>query len=245
MTKFFSPTLRDDPADAEVISHKLLLRAGFIRRVTSGVYDFLPLGLRVLRKIEAVVREEMNRAGAQEILMPMVQPAELWRQSGRWDKYGRELLRITDRHNHESCLGPTHEEVVCDLVRRELRSYKQLPMNLYQIQPKFRDEVRPRFGLMRGREFIMKDAYSFHTDEDDLRCEYQNMFDAYTRIFTRLGLKFRAVQADTGSIGGRRSHEFHVLADSGEDVIAHCVSCDYAANVEMAASCAIMSWADA
>jgi len=237
MTKFFSPTLRDDPADAEVISHKLLLRAGFIRRVTSGVYDFLPLGLRVLRNIEAVVREEMNRAGAQEILMPMVQPAELWRQSGRWDKYGRELLRISDRHNHESCLGPTHEEVVCDLVRRELRSYKQLPMNLYQIQPKFRDEVRPRFGLMRGREFIMKDAYSFHADEDDLRCEYQNMFDAYTRIFTRLGLKFRAVQADTGSIGGRRSHEFHVLADSGEDVIAHCVSCDYAANVEMAASC--------
>jgi len=236
MTKLFSPTLRDDPADAEVISHKLLLRAGFIRRVTSGVYDFLPLGLRVLRKIEAVVRKEMNRAGAQEILMPMVQPVELWQQSGRWDKYGRELLRITDRHDHESCLGPTHEEVVCDLVRRELRSYKQLPLNLYQIQAKFRDEVRPRFGLMRGREFIMKDAYSFHADEDDLAHEYQNMFDTYMRIFTRLGLRFRAVQADTGAIGGRRSHEFHVLAESGEDMIAHCVSCDYAANVEMAAS---------
>jgi len=236
MSKLFSPTLRDDPADAEVVSHKLLLRAGFIRRVTSGVYDFLPMGLRVLRKIEAVVREEMNRAGAQEILMPMVQPAELWKQSGRWDKYGPELLRITDRHNHESCLGPTHEEVVCDLVRRELRSYKQLPINLYQIQDKFRDEVRPRFGLMRGREFVMKDAYSFHADEDDLSREYQNMFDTYTRIFTRLGLKFRAVQADTGAIGGRRSHEFHVLAESGEDVIAHCSSCDYAANVEMATS---------
>ncbi|MDQ6958134.1 MAG: proline--tRNA ligase [Mariprofundaceae bacterium] len=237
MSNLFSPTLRDDPADAEVVSHKLLLRAGFIRRVTSGVYNFLPLGLRVLRKIEAVVREEMNRAGAQEILMPMVQPAELWKQSGRWDKYGRELLRITDRHDHESCLGPTHEEVVCDLVRRELRSYKQLPMNLYQIQAKFRDEVRPRFGLMRGREFVMKDAYSFHADEDDLAREYQNMFDTYTRIFTRLGLKFRAVQADTGAIGGRRSHEFHVLAESGEDVIAHCSACDYAANVEMATSC--------
>ncbi len=237
MSHLFSPTLRDDPADAEVMSHKLLLRAGFIRRVTSGVYDFLPLGLRVLRKIEAVVREEMNRAGAQEILMPMVQPAELWQQSGRWNKYGSELLRITDRHNHESCLGPTHEEVVCDLVRRELRSYKQLPMNLYQIQAKFRDEVRPRFGLMRGREFIMKDAYSFHADDTSLAHEYQNMFDTYTRIFTRLGLKFRAVQADTGAIGGRRSHEFHVLAESGEDVIAHCSSCDYAANVEMAISC--------
>jgi len=237
MSNLFAPTLRDNPADAEVMSHKLLLRAGFIRRVTSGVYDFLPLGLRVLRKIEAIVREEMDRAGAQEILMPMVQPAELWRQSGRWNKYGRELLRITDRHNHESCLGPTHEEVVCDLVRRELRSYKQLPMNLYQIQAKFRDEVRPRFGLMRGREFIMKDAYSFHADDESLAREYQNMFDAYTRIFTRLGLKFRAVQADTGAIGGRRSHEFHVLAESGEDVIAHCSACDYAANVEMAISC--------
>jgi len=236
MSRLFAPTLREDPADAEVISHKLLLRAGFIRRVTSGIYDFLPLGLRVLRKIEAVVREEMNAAGAQELLMPMVQPADLWQQSGRWDKYGRELLRITDRHDHASCLGPTHEEVVCDLVRRELRSYRQLPMNLYQIQSKFRDEIRPRFGLMRGREFIMKDAYSFHADETDLAREYKNMFDTYMRIFDRLGLTFRAVEADTGTIGGRRSHEFHVLAESGEDVIAHCTACDYAANVEMAKS---------
>jgi len=233
-SQLFAPTLRDVPAEAEVVSHQLLLRAGFIRRVTSGVYDFLPLGLRVLRKIEQIVREEMNRAGAQELLMPMVQPAELWRQSGRWNKYGRELLRFTDRHDHESCLGPTHEEVICDLMRRELRSYRQLPINLYQIQSKFRDEVRPRFGLMRGREFVMKDAYSFHADDADLAREYRNMFDAYTRIFTRLGLRFRAVEADTGAIGGSSSHEFHVLADSGEDEIAHCGSCDYAANVEMA-----------
>jgi prolyl-tRNA synthetase len=230
----FFPTLRDDPADADVISHKLLQRAGYIRRVTSGVYDFLPLGLMVLRRIEAVVREEMNAAGAQELLMPMVQPAELWQASGRWEKYGPELLRFVDRHDHESCLGPTHEEVICDLVARELRSYKQLPMNLYQIQAKFRDEIRPRFGLMRGREFIMKDAYSFHADEADLDREYQNMFATYQRIFTRLGLTFRAVEADTGSIGGNDSHEFHVLADSGEDVIAHCGACDYAANVEKA-----------
>ncbi|MDX8410283.1 MAG: proline--tRNA ligase [Mariprofundaceae bacterium] len=235
-SQFFAPTLRQDPADAEVVSHKLLLRAGYIRRVTSGIYDFLPMGLRVMRKIEQVVREEMNAAGAMEVLMPMVQPVELWHDSGRWDKYGPELLRFTDRHNHESCLGPTHEEVICDLVRRELRSYKQLPMNLYQIQAKFRDEIRPRFGLMRGREFIMKDAYSFHADDDDLLREYDNMYAAYERIFTRLGLEFRAVEADTGSIGGKRSHEFHVLADSGEDVIAHCGACDYAANVEKAAS---------
>jgi len=235
-SRFFAPTLRDDPADAEVISHKLLLRAGYIRRVTSGVYDFLPMGLRVLRKIERVVREEMNRAGAQELLMPMVQPGELWKKSGRWEKYGPELLRITDRHQHESCLGPTHEEVICDLVSRELRSYKQLPMNLYQVQSKFRDEIRPRFGLMRGREFVMKDAYSFHADETCLAAEYQNMFATYNRIFTRLGLKFRPVEADTGSIGGSASHEFHVLAESGEDLIAHCSKCDYAANVEMAES---------
>ncbi len=232
----FIPTLRDDPADAEVISHKLLLRAGYIRRVTSGVYDFLPLGLRVLRRIESVVREEMNAAGGEELLMPMVQPSELWKASGRWEKYGPELLRFNDRHQHESCLGPTHEEVICDLVARELRSYKQLPMNLYQIQAKFRDEIRPRFGLMRGREFIMKDAYSFHADDADLQREYQNMFAAYQRIFTRLGLKFRAVEADTGSIGGSDSHEFHVLADSGEDLIAHCAVCEYAANVEKAES---------
>ncbi len=231
---YFAPTLRDDPSEAEVVSHRLLLRAGFIRRVTSGVYDFLPLGLRVLRRIEAVVREEMDRAGAQELLMPLVQPAELWQASGRWSKYGPELLRFHDRHGHESCLGPTHEEVVCELVARELKSYRQLPINLYQIQTKFRDEVRPRFGLMRGREFIMKDAYSFHADEEDLEREYAKMFEAYTRIFTRLGLKFRAVEADTGSIGGNASHEFHVLADSGEDVIAHCDACRYAANVEKA-----------
>jgi len=235
-SRFLAPTLRDDPADAEVISHKLLLRAGFIRRVTSGVYDFLPMGLRVLRKIENVVREEMNRAGAQELLMPMVQPGDLWKKSNRWEKYGPELLRFTDRHNYESCLGPTHEEVICDLVSRELRSYKQLPMNLYQIQSKFRDEIRPRFGLMRGREFLMKDAYSFHADEDCLHREYKVMFEAYKRIFTRLGLKFRPVEADTGSIGGSASHEFHVLAESGEDLIAHCSACEYAANVEMAES---------
>ena len=231
---FFAPTLRDDPAEAEVVSHRLLLRAGYIRRVTSGVYDFLPLGLRVLRRIETVVREEMDRAGAQELLMPLVQPVELWQASGRWLKYGPELLRFHDRHGHESCLGPTHEEVICDMVARELKSYRQLPLNLYQIQTKFRDEVRPRFGLMRGREFIMKDAYSFHADEADLAREYDNMCEAYSRIFTRLGLKFRAVEADTGSIGGNASHEFHVLADSGEDVIAHCDSCRYAANVEKA-----------
>lgn len=235
-SRFLAPTLRDDPADAEVVSHKLLLRAGFIRRVTSGVYDFLPMGLRVLRNIENIVREEMNRAGAQELLMPMVQPGDLWKKSNRWEKYGPELLRFTDRHNYESCLGPTHEEVICDLVSRELRSYKQLPMNLYQIQSKFRDEIRPRFGLMRGREFIMKDAYSFHADEACLEAEYNNMFETYKRIFTRLGLKFRPVEADTGSIGGSASHEFHVLAESGEDLIAHCSKCEYAANVEMAES---------
>ncbi len=235
-SRSFIPTLRDVPADAEVISHKLLLRAGYIRRVTSGVYDYLPLALRVLRKIEAVIRDEMSRAGAEELLMPMVQPGELWEKSERKEKYGPELLRFRDRHNHESCLGPTHEEVICDLVSRELRSYKQLPINLYQIQSKFRDEIRPRFGLMRGREFIMKDAYSFHADEESLQAEYDNMFAAYQRIFTRLGLTFRPVEADTGSIGGNDSHEFHVLADSGEDLIAHCSGCDYAANVEKAVS---------
>lgn len=232
----FAPTLRDVPADAEVISHQLLLRAGYIRRVTSGVYDYLPLALRVLRRIEAIIREEMEGAGAQELLMPMVQPTELWEKSGRLAKYGPELLRFEDRHAHQSCLGPTHEEVICDLMSRELRSYKQLPLNLYQIQNKFRDEIRPRFGLMRGREFVMKDAYSFHADDESLMAEYRNMFDTYTRIFDRLGLRFRPVEADTGSIGGSDSHEFHVLADSGEDVIAHCEQCDYAANVEKAVS---------
>lgn len=236
LSKYLAPTLRDTPSDAEVISHKLLLRAGYIRRVSSGIYDLLPLGLKVLRHIETIVRDELNRSGAQELLMPIVQPAELWKESQRWQKYGKELLRFKDRHNHEACLGPTHEEVVCDLIRRDLRSYRQLPLTVYQIQVKFRDEVRPRFGLMRGREFTMKDAYSFHADEACLNEEYQNMFDTYSRIFTRLGLKFRAVEADTGSIGGKKSHEFHVLAQSGEDLIIHCSTCDYAANQEKAVS---------
>ncbi|MDQ6950504.1 MAG: proline--tRNA ligase [Mariprofundales bacterium] len=235
-TNLFAPTLRQDPADADVVSHRLLLRAGYIRRVTSGVYDLLPLGLRVLRHIETIIRQELDAAGAQELLLPMVQPAELWQQSGRWDKYGRELLRLVDRHDHASCLGPTHEEVICHLVAGDLRSWRQLPMNLYQIQAKFRDEVRPRFGLMRGREFTMKDGYSFHADDEDLAREYDHMFATYQRIFRRLGLNFRAVEADTGSIGGNRSHEFHVLADSGEDLIAYCTECDYAANVEKAIS---------
>ncbi|MDX8413385.1 MAG: proline--tRNA ligase [Mariprofundales bacterium] len=235
-TQLFSPTLRQDPADADIISHRLLLRAGYIRRVTSGVYDFLPLGIKVLRNIEQIIRDELNRAGAQELLMPMTQPAELWQRSGRWEKYGKELLRFTDRHNHASCLGPTHEEVVCDLVAGDLRSWRQLPMNLYQIQAKFRDEIRPRFGLLRGREFIMKDGYSFHADDDDLMREYDHMFATYQRIFSRFGLHFRAVEADTGSIGGNRSHEFHVLADAGEDLLAYCTQCEYAANVEKAQS---------
>ncbi len=230
----FIPTLRQDPAEAEVVSHKLLLRAGMIRQVARGIYDFLPLGLRVVRKVEKIVREEMNRAGAQEILMPALCPAELWQESGRWDVYGRELLRIKDRHKRDFCFGPTHEEVVTDIVRGEIRSYRDLPLNLYQIQTKFRDEVRPRFGLMRGREFIMKDAYSFHTDLEDCQREYQNMYDAYGRIFDRCGLTYRAVEADTGAIGGSMSHEFQVLADSGEDAIVSCDSCDYAANVEKA-----------
>ena len=228
------PTLRHDPAEAEVISHKLLVRAGLIRQVARGIYDFLPLGLKVVRKVEAIVREEMNRAGAQEILMPAVCPAELWQESGRWEHYGKELLRIKDRHERDFCFGPTHEEVVTDIVRREIRSYRDLPLNLYQIQTKFRDEVRPRFGLMRGREFIMKDAYSFHTDFTDCQREYQNMYDTYRRIFDRCGLTYRPVEADTGSIGGTMSHEFQVLADSGEDAIVSCDKCTYAANVEKA-----------
>jgi len=227
-------TLRETPADAEVISHQLMLRAGMIRRLASGLYTWLPLGLRVLRKVENIVREEMDRAGAQELLMPAIQPAELWQESGRWEQYGPELLRLTDRHNREFCFGPTHEEVITDLVRREIQSYKQLPANFYQIQTKFRDEVRPRFGVMRAREFLMKDAYSFHLDSDSLRETYDLMYRTYCRIFQRLGLDFRAVMADTGSIGGRASHEFHVLADSGEDAIAFSDSSDYAANVELA-----------
>ncbi len=227
-------TLRETPADAEVISHQLMLRAGMIRRLASGLYTWLPLGLRVLRKVEKIVREEMDRAGAQELLMPAVQPAELWQESGRWDQYGPELLRFTDRHGREFCFGPTHEEVITDLVRREIQSYKQLPANFYQIQTKFRDEVRPRFGVMRAREFLMKDAYSFHLDEASLQETYDTMYETYSRIFSRLGLDFRAVMADTGAIGGRASHEFHVLADSGEDAIAFSDSSDYAANVELA-----------
>jgi prolyl-tRNA synthetase len=234
LTKLLAPTLKDDPADAEVVSHKLLVRAGMIRQVARGIYDYLPLGLRVLRNVERIVRAELDAAGCQEILMPAVCPAELWQESGRWDRYGKELLRIKDRNDRDFCFGPTHEEVVTDIVRREVRSYRDLPLNLYQIQTKFRDEVRPRFGLMRGREFLMKDGYSFHTDRADCEREYRHMFETYERIFHRCGLTFRAVEADTGAIGGTLSHEFQVLADSGEDAIVACTSCGYAANVEKA-----------
>jgi prolyl-tRNA synthetase len=234
VSQFFLSTLREAPADAEIVSHKLMLRAGIIRRLAGGIYTWMPLGLRIVRKVEAIVREEMNRAGAVELSMPVVQPAELWQESGRWEKYGPELLRFKDRHQRDFLMQPTSEEVVTDLARSELRSYKQLPVHFYQIQTKFRDERRPRFGIMRGREFTMKDGYSFHADHADLQREYKNMYDTYTRIFTRLGLKFRAVAADTGSIGGTGSHEFHVLADSGEDAIAYCPQSDYAANIELA-----------
>jgi len=234
VSRFLLSTVRETPAEAETISHKLMLRAGMIRKLAAGVYTWLPLGLRVLRKVEAIVREEMNRAGAQEVLMPAVQPAELWQESGRWDKYGPELLRLKDRHQRDFCFGPTHEEVITDLIRREIKSYRQLPANFYQIQMKFRDEIRPRFGVMRAREFLMKDAYSFHADEGSLKETYQVMHDTYSRIFRRVGLEFRPVAADTGAIGGSASHEFHVLADSGEDSIAICDKCDYAANVELA-----------
>jgi prolyl-tRNA synthetase len=233
-SRFFLATLKEAPADAELISHKLMVRAGLVRRIAGGIYTWMPLGLRVVRKVEAIVREEMNRAGAIELFMPAVQPAELWQESGRWQKYGPELLRLRDRHERDFCIGPTHEEVITDIARREIRSYRQLPVHFYQIQTKFRDEIRPRFGVMRGREFTMKDGYSFHADLTDLQREYRNMHDTYTRIFTRLGLKFRVVAADPGSIGGTGSHEFHVLADSGEDAIAYCPQSDYAANVELA-----------
>lgn len=229
-------TLKENPSDAEIISHRLMLRAGMIRKLASGLYTWLPLGVRVLRKVEVIVREEMNSTGAQELLMPAVQPAELWEESGRWQHYGPELLRLSDRHNRPFCFGPTHEEVITDLARREIRSYRQLPMNFYQIQTKFRDEVRPRFGVMRAREFLMKDSYSFHANKGSLEETYQDMYQAYQRIFTRLGLRFRAVRADTGSIGGEASHEFHVLADTGEDAIITCPTCDYAANVELAST---------
>ena len=233
-SRFPLHTLKETPADAEVASHRLMLRAGMIRKLAAGLYTWLPLGLRVLRKVERIVREEMDRSGALEVLMPAVQPAELWQESGRWEKYGPELLRFKDRHQRDFCFGPTHEEIITDLARRELRSYKQLPVNFYQIQTKFRDEIRPRFGVMRAREFLMKDAYSFHLDRDSLAETYQVMHATYSRIFRRCGLDFRPVQADTGSIGGRASHEFHVLADSGEDAIVFSDASDYAANIELA-----------
>ena len=233
-SRFLFATLRETPNDAEVISHQLMLRAGMIRKLASGLYTWLPMGVRVLNKVEAIIHEEMNRAGSLEVLMPVTQPSSLWEESGRFVQYGPELLRFKDRHNNDFVLGPTHEEVITDLARNELKSYKQLPANFYQVQTKFRDEIRPRFGVMRSREFIMKDAYSFHIDQDSLQETYDTMYDAYCRIFTRLGLNFRPVQADTGSIGGSGSHEFHVLASSGEDDIAFSTDSDYAANVEMA-----------
>lgn len=233
-SEMFLPTIREIPSDAEVISHQLMIRSGMIRKLTTGIYTYLPLGYRVIRKVEQIIREEMNRAGAQEIFMPSVQPAELWQESGRWVHYGKELLRFRDRHDRECCLGPTHEEVVTDLVRNEIKTYRQLPRNLYQIQTKFRDEIRPRFGVMRCREFGMKDAYSFDADQEGADLSYQKMFDAYNAIFRRCGLRFRAVEADTGSIGGSFSHEFMVMADTGEDAVVFCGKCNYAANLEKA-----------
>lgn len=231
----FIYTFRKDPAEAEVISHKLMIRAGMIKKVASGIYSYLPLGLRVIRRIENIIREELNKRGAAELFMPVVVPAELWQESGRWNLYGPELLRFTDRKNNRFCLGPTHEEVVVDIARQAIRSYRDMPLCLYQIQDKFRDEIRPRFGLMRGREFIMKDAYSFHADESSLDEMYWKMYDAYTAIFKRSGLEFRSVEADSGAIGGDVTHEFHVLAESGEDTVVYCDNCDYAANIEKAA----------
>jgi prolyl-tRNA synthetase len=233
-SRMFIPTMKEDPKEAEVVSHKLMLRAAFIKRLSSGIYTWLPLGLKSLRKVEQIIREEMNRTGAQEILMPFVQPKELWVESGRWDFYGKELLRLKDRNERELCLAPTHEEVITDLVRKEVRSYRELPLTLYQIQTKFRDEIRPRFGVMRSREFMMKDGYSFDTDEQGAEKSYMAMFQAYENIFRRCGLQFRAVEADTGEIGGKFSHEFMVLADTGEDVIISCDTCGYAANLERA-----------
>ncbi|MDR2861377.1 MAG: proline--tRNA ligase [Syntrophobacterales bacterium] len=233
-SQFFLPTVKEIPSDAETISHQLMIRGGMIRKLTSGIYSYLPLGWRVVRKVEQIVREEMDRAGALEVFLPMVQPAELWQESGRWSLYGKELLRFKDRHDRDCCLGPTHEEVITDLVRSEIKTYRQLPRNLYQIQTKFRDEVRPRFGVMRCREFSMKDAYSFDVDNEGADVSYQKMFAAYQRIFSRCGLLFRAVEADTGSIGGRFSHEFMVMADTGEDGVVYCDTCSYAANLEKA-----------
>lgn len=236
LSNILMPTLRENPAEAEVPSHRLMMRAGLIRKLSSGLYIYLPMGLRVLAKLSAIIREEMERMGAQEVLLPVLQPAELWQETGRWQAYGRELMRLQDRHDRPFCLGPTHEEVVTDLVRREVQSYRQLPLTLYQIQTKFRDEIRPRFGLMRGREFIMKDAYSFDADVEGAKMSYQKAYDAYQRIFQRIGLRFRAVEADTGLIGGSASHEFMVLTKTGEEAIASCTACDYAANVERAES---------
>lgn len=230
-SRFFIGTLKEAPADAEIVSHKLMVRAGMIRRVAGGIYNYLPVGLRSIRKVEAIVREEMNRAGAIELLMPAVQPAELWQESGRWEQYGPELLRFKDRKDNDFVIGPTHEEVITDIARNQIKSYRQMPVNFYQIQTKFRDEIRPRFGVMRGREFIMKDAYSFDKDAAGLNESYRKMYDAYVRIFTRLGLEFRAVAADSGSIGGNFSHEFHVIADTGEDAIAYCPTSEFAANI--------------
>ncbi len=234
VSQFFISTLKEAPSEAELPSHILMMRAGYIKKLASGLYTWMPLGLRALRKVEAIVREEMNNSGSLELLMPAVQPAELWDETGRWEVFGPQMLKIKDRHNNQFCFGPTHEEVITDIARREIRSYRQLPVNFYQIQTKFRDEVRPRFGVMRAREFLMKDAYSFHADFASLEATYDVMYQTYSRIFTRLGLKFRAVAADTGAIGGSGSHEFHVLADSGEDALAYCPTSDYAANVELA-----------
>jgi prolyl-tRNA synthetase len=233
-SQFFISTQKEAPAEAEIISHQLMMRAGLIKRIGSGIYTYMPMGLRSVRKVEAIVREEMNKAGAMELLMPAVQPAELWQESGRWEQYGPELLRFKDRHARDFVVGPTHEEVITDVVRRDFKSYKQLPANFYQIQTKFRDEIRPRFGVMRGREFIMKDAYSFDKDAAGLQASYDKMFNAYVKIFTRMGLNFRAVAADNGSIGGDGSHEFHVIAETGEDDIVYNPNSDYAANMEAA-----------
>ena len=230
-SKFYISTLKEAPSEAELISHKLMIRAGFIKRLGSGLYSWMPLGLKVLRKIEAIVRAEMNQAGAVELLMPAIQPSELWEETGRWELFGPQMLKIKDRHDRSFCFGPTHEEVITDIARKEINSYKQLPINFYQIQMKFRDEIRPRFGVMRAREFLMKDAYSFHTSKTSLQETYDKMYQAYTNIFNKIGLQFRAVKADTGAIGGDGSHEFHVLADSGEDAIAYSSISDFAANI--------------
>ena len=240
-SQFFIRTLKEAPADAEIVSHKLMMRAGLIRKLGAGIYNYMPMGLKVIRKVEGIIREEMDKAGAVELLMPVVQPAELWQETGRWDKMGPELLRIKDRHDRDFLIQPTSEEVVTDIARHEIKSYKQLPVNFYQIQTKFRDERRPRFGIMRGREFSMKDAYSFDRDVDGMKVSYAKMFDAYTRIFQRLGLNFRAVNADNGAIGGTGSQEFHVIADTGEDAIAYCPSSDYAANIETAEALSLIA----